>query len=98
MRNGANQLGAIRFGIAEDQPLRDEALALAVVDARRKAEIMAGAAGVTLGPVLSMSSGGGVAPAPQPVMRAMAMEAAAVPVAEGELAISASVQMVFGME
>ena len=62
--------------------LLDAARSEAVADARRKAEIYAKAAGVTLGAPLSMSEDGA---APAPVMyRRAGVAAAATPVAPGE--------------
>ncbi len=83
--DGANTLNGLAFGLAEPQA--------ALQDARRKAEMMAAAAGVSLGAVLEMSesTGGG----PQPYFRGapMAMEAAAVPVAGGEVSLSVQVSI-----
>ena len=56
---GANDIGGINFIVSEASKLLDEAREQAVADARRKAEIYAKAAGVTLGAPLSISEGGG---------------------------------------
>lgn len=53
---GANRINSIRFDIAEPQPLRDQALAAAIAEARRQAELMADAAGVTLVRIIGVSS------------------------------------------
>lgn len=95
---GANRLDGLRFTVAEPQPLMDEARRRAVADARRRAELYAEAAGVTLGAVLSISEGGGGGPI-MPLMRsdmAMASESA-VPIAEGEVELSARVEMIFAI-
>jgi hypothetical protein len=96
VRDGANQLNGVSFGVADPAPLLAEARKRAVADARAKAELFTEAAGVGLGAVLSITEqqqGGG-----QPMYRgvAMAMEAA-VPVAEGEIALSAQVTLVWGL-
>jgi uncharacterized protein YggE len=72
--------------------LVDKAIETAIADARRKAELMAEAAGVRLVRILSVSAnegGGG------PVFRREAMVAAAapVPVMGGELSVSANAQI-----
>jgi len=89
---GANDIGGIDFIVSGASKLLDQAREQAVEDARRKAEIYAKAAGVALGPPLSISEGGG---APMPIQfRAKAMAAAApTPVAQGEetLAVTVSV-------
>ena len=46
---GANDIGGINFTVSQASKLLDEAREKAVADARRKAEIYAKAAGVTLG-------------------------------------------------
>jgi uncharacterized protein YggE len=95
IRDGANTLNGVSFGVADPAPLLDEARRRAVADARHKAELLSLAAGVSLGPVLSISEGGnGGGPAPQFRM-AEAMVADAVPVAEGEVSLSASVSIVW---
>jgi uncharacterized protein len=76
--------------------LLDEAREKAVADARRKAEIYAKAAGVTLGTPLSISEGG----APViPMFRAkMApMAAAATPIAQGEETLSVSLNVTWAI-
>jgi uncharacterized protein len=79
---GANEIGGINFMVSNASKLLDEAREQAIADARRKAEIYAKAAGVTLGAPLAISEGG----SPGPVFRAKmaAPLAAAAPVAQGE--------------
>lgn len=92
--DGANRIDGLSFGVAEPAPLRDEARAGAVADARHRAEVLAEAAGMTLGPLVSLSEAGGGVPVPMAAMR-MAEAAPPVPVVEGEVEITADVQMVF---
>ncbi|MEM1298346.1 MAG: SIMPL domain-containing protein [Pseudomonadota bacterium] len=90
---GANRIGGISFGLAEDGDARDEARRLAVADARRKAELYADAAGVTLGPILSISeAGGNFGPRPMAQFE-MARASAPVPVEAGSAAITAQVSI-----
>jgi uncharacterized protein YggE len=95
---GANDIGSINFMVSNASKLLDEAREKAVADARRKAEIYARAAGVTLGAPLSMSEEG----APQPVFRGKmaAPVAAAVPtpIAQGEEALSVSVAVTWAIK
>jgi uncharacterized protein YggE len=88
---GANRINGIRFDVAEPEPMRDEALQLAIADARRKAELMAEAAGVRLVRVLTVSAYGNA----QPVFERAAFAAAAVPIMGGERAISANATLTF---
>jgi uncharacterized protein YggE len=91
---GANSFNGLQFGLQDPQPAEDAARAAAVADARRKAELVAGAAGVSLGPIVSITEAGGVAP-PQPMMRMDAAMAESVPVAAGELEIVRHVTIVW---
>ncbi|MEH6952192.1 SIMPL domain-containing protein [Nitrobacter sp. NHB1] len=79
---GANDIGGINFMVSNASKLLDDARAQAIADARRKAEIYAKAAGVTLGAPLSISEEG----SPGPVMyrRAAAPMAADIAIAPGE--------------
>jgi len=88
---GANEIGGINFVVSQASKLLDEARERAVADARRKAEIYAKAAGVTLGAPLGISEEGNSAPAPY--RRMAAGMAASAPVAQGEetLAVTVSV-------
>ena len=88
---GANDIGGINFMVSQASKLLDEAREQAVADARRKAEIYAKAAGVTLGAPLSISEEG--TPAPMPFRKMSAGMAAAAPVAQGEETLSVTVSV-----
>jgi uncharacterized protein YggE len=95
--DGANRLDGLSFGLQDPEAAMDEARRLAVADARRKAALYAEAAGVGLGQVISLSEAGGGMPRPQ-MMEMAAMRADSVPVAAGELGVTATVQMMFALE
>jgi uncharacterized protein YggE len=78
---GANDIGGINFTVSQASKLLDDAREQAIADARRKAEIYAKAAGVTLGAPLSIAEENNTAPVPY---RRMAAGMAATPVAPGE--------------
>src|ERR1700692_391983 len=61
---GANEIGGINFVVSQASKLLDDAREQAIADARRKAEIYAKAAGVTLGAPLSISEGRTAVPLP----------------------------------
>jgi uncharacterized protein YggE len=88
---GANELGGINFMVSQASKLLDEAREKAIADARRKAEIYAKAAGVTLGEPINISEEGSA----QPVLRGkmMAPMAAGAAVAQGEETLSVSVSV-----
>ena len=52
---GANQIDSIEFGVQEPETLKDEARKLALKNVTENAKLYAEAAGVTLGPILSIS-------------------------------------------
>jgi uncharacterized protein YggE len=89
---GANEIGNINFVVSQASKVLDDAREKAVADARRKAEIYAKAAGVTLGEPLSISEEGS---APQPVFRGKVAAPMAItaPVAPGEETLSVSVNV-----
>ena len=90
---GANEIGGINFTVSQASKLLDDAREQAISDARRKAEIYAKAAGVTLGAPLSISEEGSPGPMQYRTRVASAGMAASAPVAQGEetLAITVSV-------
>jgi uncharacterized protein len=87
---GANEMSGIEFVVSEQSKLLDQARDDAIVDARRKAELYAKAAGAKLGHVVSISEEGPAPPQPRPMQ---AMRAGAVPVAPGEQTLRAIVSV-----
>ncbi len=86
---GANEIGGIHFTVTQASKHLDEAREKAIADARRKADIYAKAAGVTLGEPISISEEG----APTPMFRGKmaAPMAAGTQVAPGEETLSVTV-------
>jgi uncharacterized protein YggE len=85
-------MNGVDFTIKDSAPLLTEARGQAVAEARAKAETYAKAAGVSLGPILSISENEN--PGPRPLFAPMAM-ARAVPVAAGEESVTAQVSIVW---
>jgi uncharacterized protein YggE len=90
---GANDIGGISFMVSQASKLLDEARERAVADARRKAEIYAKAAGVTLGAPLGISEEGSPGPMLYRAKVAGAGMAAAAPVAQGEETLAVTVNV-----
>ncbi|MGH1414289.1 MAG: SIMPL domain-containing protein [Pelagimonas sp.] len=97
LEDGANSLSNLSWGVQNPQVLEDEARRRAVKDAMAKAALYADAAGVDLGPVISIRDTAD--PMVQtsmhrdaPMLEAMAAD---VPVAAGEIEATARVTMVF---
>jgi uncharacterized protein YggE len=97
VRAGANQMNGIDFAMRDPAPLLNQARAKAIADARTRAETYAKAAGVQLGPIVSIREGG---EAPRPMYRMMAMAAAPapVPVAAGAENVDANVTVVWEIQ
>jgi uncharacterized protein YggE len=87
---GSNSVTGISFDLRNPKPQMDMALANAVNDSRRKAEIMAATAGVKLGKILELSEGYGYTSSNAP-RAAFSLSAASTPVLPGEMEITASV-------
>jgi len=94
IQDGANTLNGLSFGLSEPRPAMDLARKAAVEDARARATLLVEAAGASLGPIVSITEGGGYS-VPQPMFRQSVDAAGAVPVAAGEVATTASVTVVF---
>ncbi len=94
LEDGANRLGGLSFGLKDPEPIMNEARRDAVADAVARAGVYAEAAGVTLGPILSIQEGSMSAPRPE-MMMSMRDSSASMPIATGETTVSATVTMVF---
>jgi uncharacterized protein YggE len=88
---GANEIGGINFMASQASKLTDEAREKAMTDARRKAELYAKAAGVTLGEALSISEEASTMPTFRGKMAAPM--AAGAPIAQGEETLSVTVNV-----
>jgi uncharacterized protein len=89
---GSNQIDGPSFSIADPKPLLAKAREEAVKDATARAQTLAAAAGVALGPIVSIGEGGGEY-SPQPMGRVMSYAKAPTPIASGEESVSASVSI-----
>ena len=97
---GANSAGGISLGLADPSAAEDAARQAAVKALNAKADLYAKATGYRLVRIVSLSEGGGYAPAPPPYpVMAMARmkEADSTPVAGGELKVRIDLSGVFEM-
>lgn len=94
---GANEISGPTFTLDDDSDVRNEAIELAIDDARKRAEVMAKAAGKSLGEIISVSEAG----LSTPIYYAAAdsaMGGGSVGVEPGQLDITASVTVVFELK
>lgn len=96
LTDGANRLGGLHFTLSDPEPAMNDARRLAVQDAVAKARLFAEAAGVELGPLISLSEDGLRVPRPEMMSMARAADAG-VPVAEGETQVRAGVTLVYAI-
>ncbi len=93
---GANQVNGLAFEVSKAETLKDEARKEAVANARRRAELLAAAAGADLGEVVTiteeMSYGG-----PRP-MAMRAARAEAVPIEAGTETLEARVTVTWALK
>ena len=100
LANGANNVDSLEFGVRNKNNLQNDAIRLAVRDARAKAEVVAAELGKKIVGVLSVSVNSGYISAPRAnkmVMEEMATADAATPIESGTLTCSASVHVEFEM-
>ena len=94
--DGANTLNGLSFGLADPRPVEDEARKAAVADALARAQVLAMAAGETLGPIVSITEGGG-GQQTMPMLYKAAADSG-VPLAAGEVGVSAEVTIVWQLK
>lgn len=97
VKSGANSINGIQFDVADPATVQSQARQAAVNDAYTKAQELAKAAGVTLGPVQTISEYTSSTPVPMYSMRdSVAMAAPSqVPVEAGQLGITIEVNIVY---
>ena len=101
LNHGANRVDSLNFGLRNKNLYQDEALRLAVLDAKRKAEIAAATLGKYIVSVRSVSINSNSVSAPRnyKLARSMAVEDAVAeyetPIESGTLQCSANVHVEF---
>jgi len=94
---GANQVSGPSFQLDQTDSALDEARIAAVKKARERANLYASATGMKVGRLVSIDEAGGFSSRPVPMARMLAADSAgsAPPVAEGEVALTANVTVMF---
>jgi hypothetical protein len=93
---GANTVESVTFALRDPTPVQEEALEEAVVDGMGKAGVIAEAAGVTLGRILSISESG-YSPVPMAESRVYfaADAGASTPIVPGDVKVTATVTITY---
>lgn len=91
---GSNELRGLSFDVADRARLLDEARVRAVEDAKRKAALLATAAGVQLGEIVNILDEPGAAPARPMAARTEALMTS-VPIEAGEVGLRARVRVIW---
>lgn len=98
---GVNTSSGLQFEVSNPSRGREEGLRSAFNDAKAKAQVLAAAAGRSIGRALTISEGG-AAPPPMPYVRTMAMKAEAaqdsIPVESGTQELTFGVSVVFELK
>lgn len=92
---GANQVSGPGLSRSDSEELYRAALGKAVAEARARAEVLAKAAGRSLGPITSISESS--AAPPYPYAERAALDAAATPIVPGEQGTTASITVTFSL-
>ncbi len=92
---GANQISGPGLSSSDSERIYREALTDAVANARERAEVLARAAGRTLGEISAISEGGGAQPVP--LYREAADTAVSTPVVPGQQETTAQVTVTFDL-
>lgn len=100
--SGANAISGLRFKMRDENEVRGQALAKAAQQAKAAAEALAGALGVTLGPLLRVEEGSLPTVVPVPLYsRAVAGAMAAAPptpISAGTIDVRAQVDLTYGIQ
>jgi uncharacterized protein YggE len=96
---GANSINSISFDVADKTAALSQARLAAVADAKKQADELTGATGVTLGPVQTISYVDNSAPVVYQGSRAaLANDNGSVPVQSGSMQITTTVTIVYGIK
>ena len=93
---GATDVGSVEFQHSDQSKLLDQAREAAIADAKRKAELYAGAAGLRLGNIVWIAKDAG-RPIPFSPQAALRAAAPAVPIAIGQDTLQATVTVGFDL-
>lgn len=94
---GANSISGVSFSVDDPSQAEDEARQEAVEDARQRAEMLATAAGATLGELVSISTGGVSGPIPYYGEFGLGGGGGGVPISPGTTEVTVQVTAVYAL-
>jgi uncharacterized protein YggE len=95
---GANSISGIQFDVADKTAAESQARSAAVDDAANKAQELANAAGVSLGPVMTINESISGGPLPKFEARAAMVAESPVPVEAGQMVLTINVNMIYQIQ
>jgi hypothetical protein len=93
---GANRIFGLTFGLQDQTALQNAALENAVADANSRAETLANTLGVTLGEAITVREVAGYSPYPREA--AMAIGGGGGSISEGQLSVTAQVEITYSIQ
>ncbi len=95
---GANRMNGLSFDVSNAETLKDEARKIAIANARRRAELLAGAAGAEVGDVIAISENVAHGGGPRPLAMARSAKAEMVPIEGGSETLEANVTVTWALK
>lgn len=95
---GANRMNGLSFEVSKAETLKDEARKIAIANARRRAELLATAAGAEVGDVVSISENVSHGGGPRPLAMARSAKAEMVPIEGGSETLEANVTVTWALK
>ena len=98
VKAGANTINSISFDVADKTAALSQARLAAVANAKKQADELTGATGVTLGSVQTISYYDSTPPVAVPMARALSADSGSVPVQAGSMQITTTVTIVYELK
>lgn len=97
VKAGVNQINSVSFEVKDSKSARDDARIAAITEARERAKLMATAAGVKLGKIISITEGHDLSAPGNVGMRSVSYGTSSAPVSGGEQALKVTVNIVYAI-
>lgn len=98
VRAGANSINGVTFDVLDKESAMNEARELAIADAKKNAEAMAKAAGITLGEIYTLSVYNSGSPVPVFEGKGGMMNAGQAPISAGQLVLTVNADVTYALK